>query len=261
MTNQEIQTKQQLIDLITGNNNNGVYSVKPRIFLEALEKKEAPASREFSLIFPPVTIGSPSIFEVSIISLFVRLIAPHKIVEIGTYTGYTTAILAKNSRENAVIVSIDLPTGNYLDQFNAISNDTLLNNWEMNDNFLRQRQSDSGELYISGLASCYASKIELIKADSTRLSHDHFIRLANTEIFFIDGGHSLETVKSDTNIALASIASSGVILWHDYGSSIHCEVTDYIDKFLSSEHTILHIRGTSLALLINGKEALERLLG
>jgi hypothetical protein len=258
--NQEIQTREQLINLIIGN-NNGVFPVKPRIFLEALEKRESPEGREFSLIFPPVTIGSPSIFEVSIISLLVRLIVPNKIVEIGTYTGYTTAILAKNSKEKTIIVSIDLPTGNYLDQDTEIPTDALLNNWEMNDNFLRQLQSDSGELYIKGLASDYASKIKLIKADSTRLGPNDLLCLANTDLFFIDGGHSFETVKSDTTIALASISKSGVILWHDYGSSIHSDVTDYIDKTLSNEHKILHIRGTSLALLINGKEAFERLLG
>jgi hypothetical protein len=259
--NQEIQTQKQLVELITGNNDNGVYAIKPRIFLQAMEKRESPISRGFSLIFPPVSIGSPSIFEVSMISLIVKLLMPRKIVEIGTYTGYTTAILAKNSHDKAIIVSIDLPTGDYLDQNNAISNEALLSNWVVNDNFLRQRQSDAGELYINGLPSSYSDKIRLIKADSTKMTAEDIAHLAQAELFFIDGGHSFETVRSDTSLALASIVSSGLVLWHDYGSSIHSEVTQYIDKSLSSEHKILHIRGTSLALLINSSEALERLVG
>ena len=259
--NQEIQTRDQLFNLITSNSKNGVYAIKPRIFLEAIEKREPPPSREFSLIFPPVSIGSPSIFEVSMISLIVKLLIPHKIVEIGTYTGYTTAILAKNSDDKAIIVSVDLPSGNYLDQDKSISNDALLNNWMINDNFLRQRQSDAGEFYINGLPSRYTDKIRLIKADSTNLAPEDIARLAQAELFFIDGGHSFETVRSDTSLALASITSSGIVLWHDYSSIIHSEVTQYIDKSLSSEHKILHIRGTSLALLINSSEALERLVG
>ena len=110
----EIKTRDQLLKLLDGDHNTGVHKLKPRVLLEILEEKESPSQREFSLIYPPVTIGSPSIFEVSIIALLVRLFAPTKIVEIGTFMGYTAAILAKNSPDNAKVISIDLPSAEYM---------------------------------------------------------------------------------------------------------------------------------------------------
>ena len=254
---QEIKTKEELIELMKNKTiKNGLYSVKSRIFLESLERKKSPAQRELSLIYPPVTLGSPSIFEATIISLFVTLLEPCKIVEFGTYTGYTTAILAKNSNNDTSIISIDLPAGNYFDK-NLASDNILLNNWKENDNFLKQKQSSIGEIYIKSLSHEESQKIKLVKNDSTLLNNDQIAQLAGAEFIFIDGGHSFETVNSDSNMALASMTSNGVVLWHDYGSTIHSEVTEFINKSLSKRRKILHIKGTSLALLINGDEALK----
>ena len=40
--------------------------------------------------------------------------------------------------------------------------------------------------------------------------------LANTDLCFVDGGHSYECVKADTETALKILSPNGVILWDDY---------------------------------------------
>lgn len=80
----EIATLSQLASLCDTIGKTGVYSLKPRVLLELLEQKEPPSGRSFNMVFPPISIGSPSVFEATILSLLVKLLKPKKIVEIGT---------------------------------------------------------------------------------------------------------------------------------------------------------------------------------
>lgn len=53
------------------------------------------------------------------------------------------------------------------------------------------------------------------------------------DMVFIDGDHSYEGVKSDTENAFEMVKSGGVIAWHDYtpdGQSEGCDVVGYLQK-------------------------------
>ena len=52
--------------------------------------------------------------------------------------------------------------------------------------------------------------------------------LANTDLCFVDGGHSYECVKADTENALKVLSPNGVILWDDYSWFVE-DVAKYLN--------------------------------
>jgi len=71
------------------------------------------------------------------------------------------------------------------------------------------------------------------------------------DFIFIDGGHDYETVRIDTENALKMAKDDAVIIWHDYRSKIHGDVTSFVDDF-SADHPIIHVQNTMLAFTLRG---------
>ena len=100
-------------------------------------------------------------------------------------------------------------------------------NPEVNDNFLRQKQASEGEKYLEYLGDSDKAKIKLIKNDSTELDFPR--EIGTIDFAFIDGGHTEEIVASDTEGCFFCM-EKGVIVWHDYKSGIHSDVTKYLQS-------------------------------
>jgi predicted O-methyltransferase YrrM len=60
-----------------------------------------------------------------------------------------------------------------------------------------------------------SSRIRQVYADSGKM--DWSALGGPFELIFIDGCHSEEYVRSDTDNALRQLTAGGVIVWHDYG--------------------------------------------
>ncbi len=227
--------------------NSSVITIKSRIFFEVIEKiKKIP--RKFTLVYPPTQIGSGTVFEMTLIAAILNIFDIKKIVEIGTYIGFSTATMALNSDNNAVIYTIDLPesgTENFEDNYNR---KILFNDWKKNDDFLRKHQNLVGSYYIDQLEEKFRKKVQLIKCDSIKLTSNVLDMIKGADLFFIDGGHAFEIIECDTNTALKSLNSNGLIIWHDYKSKTHTEVTQFIDDKFSKNNLVLHVENTMLAL-------------
>jgi hypothetical protein len=221
-------------------------TVKSRIFFEILERKGF--QDILQIYFPPTGIGTATVFELTVMSAILKIINPRKITEIGTFTGYSTAAIALNSSDDAVLISIDLPKTEMDTSEEQISRQDLLLDWRRNDNFLRDYQNQHGELYIERLPDGCKKKIRLVKCDSTKLLPIHLRAIEGSDFFFIDGGHSKDIVSCDTETALRSISETGWILWHDYGSKTHVEVTQYINDLVVDSRQVLHVENTMLAI-------------
>ena len=65
---------------------------------------------------------------------------------------------------------------------------------------------------------------------------------------FVDGGHQYDVIRSDTLNALAAI-KSGVIVWHDYSSSIHSDVTRYLHEH-AKLNRVFHVLGSLCAFQV-----------
>jgi predicted O-methyltransferase YrrM len=66
------------------------------------------------------------------------------------------------------------------------------------------------------------------------------------DVVFIDGDHSCEVVRHDTDLARAIVRPGGVIIWHDYQNG-GVEVAPVLELDQQDGHAICHVENTWLA--------------
>lgn len=198
---------------------------------------------EIKTMFPPVEIGSITLVDQIVLLLLEKLIKPRVILEVGTYLGYTAKLFLNNSE--ASVISIDLP-GEDVNINSRFELNDILQEGDSNDEFLRINQAINGEIYLKEITNEQNERLNLVKSDSTAISFlDKFGIL---DYVFIDGGHSYEIIKSDTLNARAAV-KNGVIIWHDFNSNIHSDVTKFL-KEESQSRKIFHVKGSLCAFEI-----------
>lgn len=152
-----------------------------------------------------------------------------RIFEFGTYDGATTAHLSA-SAPDVEIWTLDLPD---------------------DQGFLHTQAERSGELpKRTGFRyrdSPHARRIKQLYGDSRQYD---FSPWANSmDLVVIDGGHSYETVRSDSANALKMLAPHGIIVWDDY-SPVWPDVVKAVDDFgRANRLEPVHVATTGLAVL------------
>lgn len=227
----------------------GVHSIKLRNLLElrAIENE----AKIIKTMFPPMEIGSITLVDQITLLSLIELVNPEKILEIGTYQGYSTRLFVENSNAKEII-TIDLPP--FLSTVETeVDIEKILLDGDCNDDYLRSVQNKTGTKYLHDLKPVDYDRVKLIKCDSTKLNF--FERVGPIQFAFIDGGHSYDVVKQDTMNVISQI-KSGVVVWHDYSSSIHSDVTRFLCEY-SSSNQVFHIQGGLCAFQIirNGIDA------
>ena len=167
--------------------------------------------------------------------LICKAIKPTKIFEIGTSVGVTAQVFACNSEPNCLVYTLDLP----LDyDTSTLSLDTTI----VDENVMKHRRVSD---YVwENLPKELVEKINPLHGDSATFDFSPYEN--QVDIFYIDGSHSYEYVKSDTSKAFECIKSEGVIVWHDYGRDGINGVTRYLDE-LSKKIQIFRVPGSSVA--------------
>jgi predicted O-methyltransferase YrrM len=204
----------------------------PRIDLLELFELEA---QDFELVLPNYSHNSSrnaslNITEKVAIALICHSLKPKSIVEIGTFRGETTDLIARNTYD-ADIYTLDLPP-----DFKQHRERPDIDDLEV----LKLRNP---ELYIQPTYPT-KSRIHQLYGDSAEFQFD---RLQRTfDLVFIDGAHSYEYVKNDTEKLLPSIEPGGWLVWDDYSFNFP-EVIQYANTFRN--RGAFQIYGTRLAAL------------
>ncbi len=211
-------------------------SVAPSRLQSRTISEVLPSARDVHLqLFPNRDnwfVWGPS-FSLDIVSLCIlcRSFDQKRIFEIGTFHGYTTLHLAMNSADDAVVYTLDL----------AADSDVSLNITDLDRQIIAERQD----------ACCFAGhherkKIHRLFGDSAKFDFSPFT--GKIDLFFIDGAHSYEYVKSDTLNALKCCHRGSAIAWHDYGR-VQFGVTRFLEE-LAKQMEIYIVPGGSLAFAI-----------
>lgn len=141
---------------------------------------------------------------------------PKKLLEIGSFRGYTALYFAQHVSDDAKIVTVD-------------------------------RYPEHGEAYRN---TPFASMIErrVGETSAEMFQHDN---LGSYDLIFIDADHSYSGVKHDTELVLPLVSPTGFIVWHDYANWGYFDgkngVPEYL-KELSEKLPIAHIIGSDLAI-------------
>jgi predicted O-methyltransferase YrrM len=207
----------------------------PRVPLTQL----LPSARDVDVVLPRAfdRTGGTSITveEACHLAAIAKATGARKALEIGTFDGNTTLVLATNLGDAGQVVTVDLPP-----DFQAEQQDGLaLPGAELN-------LTPRGELGRQYRGHPYASRIRQVYGDSAKL--DWGALGGPFDLIFIDGCHSESYVRSDSLNALGQLAPAGVIVWHDYG--MIADVSRAVDR-LAQEATGLRIsaiEGTRLAV-------------
>jgi predicted O-methyltransferase YrrM len=181
--------------------------------------------------------GNSASYVADIISLCLlcQAIKPKVIFEIGTLTGYTSAHMALNC-DDSRIYTLDLPPyGKSTLATTAI------------DGIHIKMHQETKRYVWEGMD--IAQKIQTLFGDSATFDYSPFY--AKVDLFFIDGAHSYEYVRSDTLNALKCCHPGSVIAWHDFGRVGVNGVSRWLLEF-SKQQRVYSVPGASLAYCVIG---------
>jgi len=180
--------------------------------------------------------SSMSSFTADIVSLglLCQAIQPKVVFEIGTLTGYTAAHMALNTPDDCKIYTLDLPP----DVSPALPT-TVTDSSHVGMHAQRKR-------YVWDDAQV-AHKIQTLSGDSAKFDYSPY--LGRVDLFFIDGAHSYEYVRSDTLHALTCCHPGSTLVWHDFGRVGVNGVSRWLVEF-SRQHAVYSIPGGSLAFCV-----------
>jgi len=183
--------------------------------------------------------GCDSSYTKDILTLCImtKLTDAKKIFEIGTLDGYSALHFAMNSSPESKIYTLDLPIG-----FNE---KPVLKTTKIDDD--HQSFHDKIKIYRFQNTE-YEKKIQCLFGDSGIFDFGPYEN--QIDLFFIDGSHSYEYVKSDTFSALKCVKSGGIIAWHDYGRMGVNGVSKWLHEYEADGHKVYSVPGSSVAFFI-----------
>jgi len=157
-------------------------------------------------VLPPVEVileaGLGYVGPYVLLATIVSALQPRKILETGTFRGAGALTMALNAPESE-IYTVDLPDDE--------DEDALAQLTRGDKTWVRLARGCKGAAFVGHPAE---SRIHQIYADSLKMDAAEFIQGA--DFCFIDGGHTFECIKADTENALKVLSPNGVIVWDDY---------------------------------------------
>lgn len=166
-------------------------------WFSVLKVKDAARTRAETVMAETLEISAGMMHRRDIEALTALLLAlkPKRIFEIGTYKGASSEMMLRLLPETQVI-SIAFVNPDKSRQFN---NDEL-------------SEAEVGALVSPANRTRYTQLI----GDSHKIDPEGFVRdHGQMDLVFIDGDHSREGVRQDTDLARAILAPGGAIAWHD----------------------------------------------
>jgi predicted O-methyltransferase YrrM len=186
------------------------------------------------IILPPIDTISLSglgfVVPYTLLATIVSALQPKKIFETGTFRGVAALTMALNAPD-ADIYTLDLP-----EEHTAAEVETLTKG---DKEWVRLSRTSVGFAFAGHPA---AARIHQLRGNS--LTFDPPASLANTDLCFIDGGHSYECIKTET--ALKILSPNGVIVWDDYTWFVD-GVSEYLTE-LRATLPLHRIAGSQLVL-------------
>ena len=152
----------------------------------------------------PKTHASLSVLESVCLILLLKKARAQSVFEFGTYKGVSISQLAFNLAEGSQIRTLDLP-----EQLGEIA-------FAIPDPDELQIAREAGKGSLVPVA--VRPRIQFLKQDSAKF--DEKPLAGQVDFVFVDGAHSYDYVKSDSEKGWHMLRSGGIIAWHD------CRVAD-----------------------------------
>ncbi len=151
--------------------------VNPRVMFEGFDEnpvvlRQLPAGPWSSPVADIVTLAKIAL-----------CVAPRRVLEVGSYRGYTTRLLAEHTPDSCRIVAFD-------------------------------RDPRHGEAYRgTELERKIERRVGSVGPEAFAMDPP-----GSFDLIFLDADHVLEAVHHDTSVLLPLVAPNGVFVWHDYAN-------------------------------------------
>lgn len=198
------------------------------------------ADQDVSLRVPGVPIdGQVSRDELALLVGITKWIAPAKVFEFGTFDGSTTLNLAMNV-PSATIYTIDLPEDNAKTGFPIDRiNEALTPGGSKRRGSKRRFDGTEFYLTLSDNSVSPESPIQPIRMDSKEFDTSPY--KGAIDVVFVDGAHTYEYCRSDSEKAFEMVSPNGIIIWHDYGGyTVFPGVTEYLNELARKQRCVLY---------------------
>jgi predicted O-methyltransferase YrrM len=169
---------------------------------------------------------------------------PDSILEIGTFIGLSTGVLALASAPTSTLVCVDpnLPVDIFSRKFNYLESRGCLE-------FVRAMIGHFGihqkVILLNGYFSCTSSSYqerfiafggdaELIESKNVDIVGERAGEYRPYDLVFVDGDHSAESVYSDLSLVYRYLSEDGIIILHDldprghWGKFVHAGITQFL---------------------------------
>ena len=211
----------------------------------AVEKIPSTMLRSIPVVWPDRVMGRPENLHLRIgrhedgslpvedmVILVYLLVSarPAAVLEIGTYMGHTTRTIAENC-PHAIVHTLDLPQ-----DFDRQSDTVEI---PKDDHHLIERRTVGREF----AGEPCAARIRQHFGDSATWD---FSQARGATFFFIDGAHTYEYVKNDTEKCFELSGRRGSFLWHDVDDR-HPGVVRYLAELRGSGLDVVRFANTQLA--------------
>jgi len=183
--------------------------------------------------FPGVG-ASISLTEAAALAAMCRGVEAKRIFEFGTYKGVSTTQFALNLPADGRVFTLDLP-----EEHPAYS-------LEITKEAERTIAGEGGKGIL--VPEDLRAKVTFLKSDSALFDPAPFC--ATMDLVFVDGAHSWDYVKNDSEKGWEMLRPGGILVWHDCVPS-HPEVVRFVKECGWSPK---RIHATALAFAICSKE-------
>ena len=157
--------------------------------------------------------------------------APKTVLEIGTFMGHTTKAMADNLPDG-IVHTVDLPP-----EFRSSSEDS---GPIVKSDFHLIARRDVGREFRD---TPEESRIRQHFADTATWD---FSEAGKPEFFFIDGSHTYDYCKNDSEKCLALCTGGEVFFWHDC-DEVHPDVARFLSEWREMGRNVVRVANTHLA--------------
>ena len=189
-----------------------------------------PGTQRWTLQSFPSVGASVSPMECAALAALSQLVGATRVFEFGTYKGVSTTQLALNLPDDSMVFTLDLP-----EDHPAYS--------------LPIPKPEEQAIAVEGgkgilIPRDLLDRVTFLSSDSATFDDSPYHE--TIDLVFVDGAHSYEYVKSDSEKGWKMLRPGGVMAWHDCVAS-HPDVVRYIKE---SNLPAKLVRGTTLAFAV-----------
>ncbi len=195
-----------------------------------------PGTQRWTLQSFPSVGASVSPMECAALAALSRLSRAKKIFEFGTYKGVSTTQLALNVEEGGMVFTLDLPEDHPAYSLPIPKPEE------------QQIAAEGGKGIL--IPRDLLDRVTFLSSDSATFDETPYH--GTMDLIFVDGAHSYEYVKNDTEKGWEMLRPGGVLAWHDCVAS-HPDVVRYIKE---RKLVTKLVNGTALAYAIKPEKEL-----